>query len=48
MLGADPSMFATTLLACDMGGYPLAIQLAQTPEAGNFAGLILGSTVGPL
>lgn len=47
MLGADPSMFATTLLACDMGGYPLAIQLAQTPEAGNFAGLILGSMMGP-
>lgn len=43
---ADPSMFAT-LLACDMGGYPLAIQLAQTPEAGNFAGLILGSMMGP-
>lgn len=46
-LGADPSMFATTLLACDMGGYPLALQLAQTEEAGLFAGLILGSMMGP-
>lgn len=46
-LGADPAMFATTLLACDMGGYPLALKLAQTPEAGNFAGLILGSMMGP-
>src|SRR5690606_3143607 len=33
-LGADPSMFATTLLANDMGGYPLAIELAQSEEAG--------------
>lgn len=46
-LGADPSMFATTLLACDMGGYPLAMELAQTQEAGLFAGLILGSMMGP-
>ena len=28
LVGADTSMFATTLLACDMGGYPLAMQLA--------------------
>lgn len=46
MLGADPAMFATTLLACDMGGYPLAMQLAETQEAGTFAGLILGSMMG--
>ena len=47
MVGADPSMFAGTLLANDMGGYPLALSMAQTPEAGNFAGLILGSMMGP-
>ncbi len=46
-LGADPSMFATTLLANDMGGYPLAMELAKTPEAGLFAGLILGAMMGP-
>jgi ethanolamine transporter len=46
-LGADPSMFATTLLANDMGGYPLAMELAKTPEAGKFAGLILGAMMGP-
>ena len=46
MLGADPAMFATTLLACDMGGYPLAMQLAETELAGKFAGLILGSMMG--
>lgn len=48
MLGANPAMFATTLLANDMGGYPLAMQLAGDNQAiGNFAGLILGSMMGP-
>ena len=28
MLGANPSMFAGTLLACDMGGFFLAKELA--------------------
>ncbi len=46
-LGADPAMFATTLLANDMGGYPLAMEMALTPEAGLFAGLILGAMMGP-
>lgn len=47
MLGSDPAMFATTLLANDMGGYPLAMELALSPEAGKFAGLILGAMMGP-
>ena len=46
-LGADPAMFATTLLANDMGGYPLAMELAKDPNAGSFAGLILGAMMGP-
>ena len=46
-IGADPSMFATTLLACDMGGYPLAMELASNEAFGNFAGLILGTMMGP-
>jgi ethanolamine transporter len=46
-VGADPSMFATTLLANDMGGYPLATQLAIDPDAGLLAGLILGAMMGP-
>ncbi|HIU75457.1 MAG TPA: ethanolamine utilization protein EutH [Candidatus Pelethocola excrementipullorum] len=45
--GADASMFAATLLGCDMGGYPLAMQLAADESIGNFAGLILGSMMGP-
>lgn len=47
LVGADASMFATTLLACDMGGYPLAMQLAENQNIGNFAGLILGTMMGP-
>ncbi len=46
LLGADGAMFAGTLLACDMGGYPLAQQLAQTEAAANFSGLILGTMMG--
>ncbi len=46
-LGADPSMFATTLLANDMGGYPLALELGQNPDAALLAGLILGAMMGP-
>ena len=45
-LGADGGMFAGTLLACDMGGYPLALQLSQTEGAANFSGLILGTMMG--
>lgn len=48
IFGASPAMFSTTLLACDMGGYPLAMQLAGDDIAiGNFAGLILGTMMGP-
>lgn len=46
-IGADASMFATTLLACDMGGYPLAMELAANESIGSFAGLILGTMMGP-
>jgi ethanolamine transporter len=47
LIGADASMFATTILACDMGGYPLAMQLAADSSIGNFAGLMLGTMMGP-
>lgn len=46
LLGADPAMFAGTILANDMGGAPLAAELAFTPEAGQFGGLIVGSMLG--
>jgi ethanolamine transporter len=46
-LGADPSMFATSLIAIDMGGFQLAAKMALDPQAGLFAGVILGSMMGP-
>ncbi len=46
-LGADPAMFAGTILANDMGGAQLAKELALTQEAGQFGGLIVGSMLGP-
>ncbi len=46
LFGADPAMFAGTILANDMGGAPLAMELAQTEEAGRFGGLIIGSMLG--
>jgi len=48
VFGASPAMFATSVLACDMGGFPLAMALAGgDTNAGNFAGMILGSMMGP-
>ena len=45
-LGADPAMFAGTLLACDMGGGPLAAQLTSDPQAAALGGVITGSMLG--
>lgn len=47
ILGADPAMFAGSLLANDMGGAPLAMELAKDPQAGLFGGLIVGAVMGP-
>lgn len=46
LLGADPAMFAGTVLACDMGGGPLARQLTADPQAANLGGVITGSMLG--
>lgn len=46
-LGADPAMFAGSILANDMGGAPLAQALAVDPNAGDFGGLIVGAMLGP-
>ena len=45
-LGADPAMFAGTLLACDMGAGPLANELAGSSEAAGLGGVITGSMLG--
>ncbi len=46
ILGADPAMFAGTVLACDMGGGPLARQLTADPQAADLGGVITGSMLG--
>ena len=46
LIGADPAMFAGTLLANDMGGWPLAQQLTDDPNAQMLSGLILGAMMG--
>lgn len=47
LVGADPAMFAGTLLANDMGGWPLANQMTDNLQAAQLSGLILGSMMGP-
>lgn len=46
VLGADPAMFAGTLLANDMGGYPLAIEMAESEDAGLLAGTVVAALLG--
>ncbi len=46
LLGADPAMFAGSLLACDMGGGALAQQMAEDPQAALLGGVITGSMLG--
>lgn len=45
-LGADPAMFAGTILACDMGGGPLAQAMTEDPQAALFGGVLCGSMLG--
>ena len=45
-LGADPAMFAGTILACDMGGGALAQALTADPDAALLGGVITGSMLG--
>ena len=45
-LGADPAMFAGTILACDMGGGSLAMELTDNTQAALLGGVITGSMLG--
>ena len=45
-LGADPAMFAGTILACDMGGGSLAQAMSADPQAALLGGVICGSMLG--
>lgn len=46
LLGADPAMFAGSILACDMGGGSLARELTTDAEAAALGGVITGSMLG--
>lgn len=45
-LGADPAMFAGTILACDMGGGALAMELTGDRAAALLGGVVTGSMLG--
>ena len=45
-LGADPAMFAGTILASDMGGGALAKELTNDPQAAGLGGVLCGSMLG--
>lgn len=46
LLGADPAMFAGTILACDMGGGALAMELTGDTQAAMLGGVLTGSMLG--
>ena len=46
MLHIEPSIIPATLFANDMGGAPLAYELAATTEAGQLGGIITASMLG--
>ncbi len=45
LIGVDPAMLGG-LLAIDMGGYPLAAQLADSADLGRYAGIIVSAIFG--
>ena len=48
VLPFDPSILAGALLAPDLGGYPIASQLAATPALAAYSGAMLSSLLGCL
>jgi ethanolamine transporter len=46
-IGADPSMFASTVFALDMGGHKLSMEMAKDPESAAFSWVFLGTMMGP-
>ena len=45
-LGADPAMFAGTILACDMGGGALALEMTEHYQAAMLGGVLTASMLG--
>lgn len=46
ILPIEPSVLTSMIFACDMGGAPLALELASSQELGYFNGLVIGSMMG--
>ena len=46
LLGADPAMFAGSILASDMGGGSLALEMTDDRQAALFGGVLCGSMLG--
>lgn len=46
LVGADPAMAAGSILAIDMGGYPLAQSMTDNVQIQNLSGIYLGATMG--
>lgn len=46
LTGADPSIFISSILAVDMGGYASSVGIAGGEELARYAGLILASMMG--
>lgn len=46
LLGADPSVFAGAVLACDMGGAHLAQALSADPDTARLSGILIASMLG--
>ncbi len=46
LLGADPAMFAGSILACDMGGGALAQAMTENQDAALLGGVLAGSMLG--
>ncbi|GFN34344.1 ethanolamine utilization protein EutH [Tepidimicrobium xylanilyticum] len=46
LTGSDPSIFVSSLLATDMGGYSTSVEIAGSQQMAEFSGLILASMLG--
>lgn len=46
LIGVSPAMFPASILALDMGGYAMSVQLAENAAIANYAGIIVASMMG--
>lgn len=44
----DPSVLVGSILATDLGAYPIAVNIAEYSEIGRFSGIALAGTIGTL